>query len=381
MSLNDGDTPSSASMSTHGVTLSPQPQALSPSPSLSTSTSTSHLLPLPSLSSSVNLSPYTHPTPTSASTPPPLPARSRMDPAILQNPAPLSLTRLGPRGLIDWAKGNWMGVGKFLGIKGWDIGWSLIKYGVWGPPRPSWGIEMTALAAVMRNLSAHSSLADITLIRNFISVHHLLPLPPDAIVTPVRFEIKKRPSGEHLRGFLQTLDEQEDGTRQISGEWVVNKSVWRRLRIEAREREVERRNRKRTTTGASTNIKPEFDDSTRRKKDSTRPKIDADVNRENKPKSNKAKKEKVIYYIHGGMSGRCALSLQLVECGKDRKLSINWVSFRLVFSSRWTSLGAYYVGQATTHRTITIALSKHCNCRVFGKTGFRNALTSTGRII
>ena len=51
---------------------------------------------------------------------------------------------------------------------------------------------MTTIAALMRNLGQHSSLADITLIRNFISVHHLLPLPPDAIVTPVRFEVKRR---------------------------------------------------------------------------------------------------------------------------------------------------------------------------------------------
>lgn len=62
--------------------------------------------------------------------------------------------------------------------------------------------RMTTIAALMRNLGAHSSLADITLIRNFISVHHLLPLPPDAIVTPVRFEVKKREDEEGLRGFL-----------------------------------------------------------------------------------------------------------------------------------------------------------------------------------
>jgi hypothetical protein len=48
------------------------------------------------------------------------------------------------------------------------------------------------IAALMRNLGQHSSLADITLIRSFISIHHLLPLPPDTIVTPVRFEVKRR---------------------------------------------------------------------------------------------------------------------------------------------------------------------------------------------
>jgi hypothetical protein len=62
---------------------------------------------------------------------------------------------------------------------------------------------MTTIAAIMRNLGQHSSLADITLIRNFISIHHLLPLPPDAIVTPVRFEVRKREGDEEgLKGFL-----------------------------------------------------------------------------------------------------------------------------------------------------------------------------------
>jgi len=60
---------------------------------------------------------------------------------MVQKEPPLPLSRLGVKGLINWARGNWFDVGKFLGAKGWDIGWSLIKYGVWGPPRPSWGIE------------------------------------------------------------------------------------------------------------------------------------------------------------------------------------------------------------------------------------------------
>lgn len=162
--------------------------------------------------------------------------------------------------------------------------------------------RMTMLAALMRGLGQHSSLADITLIRNFISIHHLLPLPPDAIVTPVRFVVKKR-GKQALRGLLATLDAQEDGARTLSGEWVVNKSVWRRLRSEAREREMYSRRNKNA--------------------DETLP---SEAHARARASINKARDEKVIYFIHGG---------------------------------------AYYVGGATTHRTITIALSKHCNCRVF----------------
>jgi hypothetical protein len=67
----------------------------------------------------------------------------------------------------------------------------------------------------------------------------------------------------------------------------------------------------------------------------------------------KRNEEKVIYYIHGGEfgSGKGLLG--------DLRLGLLIVEMGLV--------GAFYVGQATTHRTITIALSKHCNCRVFGK--------------
>lgn len=83
------------------------------------------------------------------------------------------------RGLIRWVYDNWYALGWMLGKKGFDIGWSVLKYGVAGGPKPSWGLEyvkcvgcesitsdlavfrMTVVAAVMRNLSAHSSLADI----------------------------------------------------------------------------------------------------------------------------------------------------------------------------------------------------------------------------
>ncbi len=47
----------------------------------------------------------------------------------------------------------------------------------------------------------------------------LVPLPPDALVTPVTFRVRKR----ELRGILAEFDELEDATRELSGEWVVTK--------------------------------------------------------------------------------------------------------------------------------------------------------------
>jgi hypothetical protein len=56
----------------------------------------------------------------------------------------------------------------------------------------------------------------------------LVPLPPDALVTPVTFRVRKR----GLRGILAQFDELEDGKRELSGEWVVTKRLWQRLQAE-----------------------------------------------------------------------------------------------------------------------------------------------------
>jgi hypothetical protein len=45
------------------------------------------------------------------------------------------------KGLVRWVYDNWYDFGWMLGKKGFDIGWSLVKYGVKGGPKKSWGIE------------------------------------------------------------------------------------------------------------------------------------------------------------------------------------------------------------------------------------------------
>jgi hypothetical protein len=62
----------------------------------------------------------------------------------------------------------------------------------------------------------------------FLGLGGLVPLPPDALVTPVTFRVRKR----GLRGILAQFDELEDGTRELSGEWVVTKRLWQRLQAE-----------------------------------------------------------------------------------------------------------------------------------------------------
>lgn len=140
----------------------------------------------------------------------------------------------------------------------------------------------------MRNVADHTNLADIVLIRRLISLHHLVPLPADAIVTPVTFTVPKRSEQDAARGFLRyahllsssdnrDLDLKETGKRELSGEWVVGKEVWARLKSERRERlDKERRRARQRKMGVSIP-----DD------------IDSEGEKEAVP-------ERVIYYVHGG---------------------------------------------------------------------------------
>jgi len=87
---------------------------------------------------------------------------------------------------------------------------------------------MTILSCVMRDAGRHSHLADIATIRLLMSLGGLVPLPSDALVTPVTFRVRKR----QLRGILSDFDTKEDGKRELCGEWVVGKRTWQRLQHE-----------------------------------------------------------------------------------------------------------------------------------------------------
>lgn len=61
-----------------------------------------------------------------------------------------------------------------------------------------------------------------------MSLLELVPVPSDALVTPVTFKVKKR----NLRGLLADLDAKEDGSRELSGEWIVGRKTWQRMQKE-----------------------------------------------------------------------------------------------------------------------------------------------------
>jgi hypothetical protein len=143
----------------------------------------------------------------------------------------------------------------------------------------------------------------------FLGLGGLVPLPPDALVTPVTFRVRKR----ELRGILAEFDELEDGTRELSGEWVVTKRLWQRLQAEWR----------------ASQSKSRADPSTPPRKHN----------------------ERIILYFHGGQSSR-SWSCVLQSNSRIRLLNIS---------------GAYYLFSPATHRSITIPLSKFTDARIFGK--------------
>lgn len=137
-----------------------------------------------------------------------------------------------------------------------------------------------------------------------MSIGGLCPVPSDALVTPVTFQVRKR----KLRGILKELDACEDGRRELSGEWVVGKKTWRRLQDEWRLRKQGK------PIGAT-------------------------------PGRGK-RKERVVLYLHGGM---CFNAWCRFLCSSD------------------AHIGAYYMFSAATHRLITIPLAKYLDARLFGR--------------
>ena len=55
----------------------------------------------------------------------------------------------------------------------------------------------------MRNVADYTSLADIVLIRRLISLSFLVPLPADAVVTPITFLVPRHTGQDVARGFLR----------------------------------------------------------------------------------------------------------------------------------------------------------------------------------
>lgn len=119
----------------------------------------------------------------------------------------------------------------------------------------------------------------------------------------------------------------ETGSRELTGEWVVGTDVWKRLKTDRRAKREDRRNSRRQNSRPTEMALNGL--GAVRGKDFPTGRDSPDFETDNESVlGKKGGAEKVIYYVHGG---------------------------------------AYYVGNAATHRLVTIGVSKACNARVFGR--------------
>ncbi|KAI5481084.1 esterase / lipase [Pseudohyphozyma bogoriensis] len=145
-----------------------------------------------------------------------LPPKARTDPAIPQKEnEPMTIINL------------WRYL-PFLGSTGTLLTKAFFTHHVYGPPKPSWGVELTLFTAFLREVSSYSHLSSLTRLRAVLDLGSLLPVPKDGIVTPISFRVKRR----GLRGFLAEPDAAENGRRVLTGEWVVNKRLWKKMQAE-----------------------------------------------------------------------------------------------------------------------------------------------------
>ncbi|KAK2461449.1 hypothetical protein APHAL10511_005912 [Amanita phalloides] len=135
----------------------------------------------------------------------------------------LKLQPRRPVRLWDWWK-----YAMLVATKATEVTTEVITHHIRGPRRKTWGIEMTVVTSLVRGAARHSSLVDIGTIRMLMSIGGLVPLPSDALVTPVTFHVKKR----NLPGLLAEFDDSETGSRELSGEWIVGRRTWQRLQAE-----------------------------------------------------------------------------------------------------------------------------------------------------
>jgi hypothetical protein len=110
-----------------------------------------------------------------------------------------------------------------------NIASSFLSHHLNGPPKKSWGIEMTIFTAIVREMANYTHLSSIHQLRTIMDFGQILPTPKDGIITPVSFKVKPN----HLTGFLKELDQAETGNRILTGEWVLSKKTWKRMQTES----------------------------------------------------------------------------------------------------------------------------------------------------
>uniref|UniRef100_A0A8H8CR36 Alpha/beta hydrolase fold-3 domain-containing protein n=1 Tax=Psilocybe cubensis TaxID=181762 RepID=A0A8H8CR36_PSICU len=221
------------------------------------------------------------------------PPSARVDPKLkLQPRRPLRLWDYWKFGFIVAAKAT-------------EVTSDVVSHHIWGPRRKSWGIEMTIVTSLIRGAERHSAMVDIGTIRMLMGIGGLVPLPSDALVSPVTFRVKKL----NLRGILADFDAKETGQRELSGEWVVGRKTWQRMQTEWKAS-----NKPTVRRSHSVSSSEPFDLNTVSNSDSMK------------------RKERVILYIHGGayyLSSAAAQRIISIPLAKYTDSRVFAVDYRL----------------------------------------------------
>ncbi|KIM47494.1 hypothetical protein M413DRAFT_439155 [Hebeloma cylindrosporum] len=137
-----------------------------------------------------------------------------------------------------------------------------------------------------------------------MSIGGLVPLPSDALVSPVTFKVRRR----NLRGILMEFDAKETGKRELSGEWVVGRKTWQRMQ---------------TDWKAANKSDPALNKST-----TATPSMNTPLSGPTPLK----RKERVILYIHGGayyLSSAAAQRIISIPLAKYTDCRVFAVDYRL----------------------------------------------------
>ncbi|CAH7687214.1 acetyl-hydrolase [Phakopsora pachyrhizi] len=261
-----------------------QSPSVSSSANLQTHPSTSHKL-------IINSQPLTNPHQSSASSHPicvaQVPHKSRIGVDVGQ--------RVDPKITV---RNAWQYV-PFLTKQAGNIASLFFSHHLYGPPKKSWGIEMTIFTSIVRDMANYSHLSSVSQLRKLMDCGQILPIPKDGIITPVSFKVKKH----NLKGFLKDLDQDERGDRTLTGEWVVSKKTWKRMQSES----LARRSKSQSVeNGYGFNQSPST---------SSFPSLG---------------KEKVIFFVHGGAyfimsaSTHRPLTISIAKYTECRLFAINY---------------------------------------------------------
>ncbi|KAL9935467.1 hypothetical protein V8E36_005815 [Tilletia maclaganii] len=275
-----------------------------------------------------------------------------------------------------------------------SIGSAIASHAIYGPPKKSWGVEMTVFTRIMRDCGTQSEFATIAGLQQFFDLGSLLPVPKDGLITPVTFRVQKR----NLRGFLKDADAAEDGKRELTGEWVVTKSTWKRLQSEWRKTGAtgaaggsasvdqsgihgsSTSNISKTTiitppAAQRTNSAPALPGQDGAQSGSGVPKLSSTAPNGSADLGARGDSDDKVSQTTSSNPSQSSSSAQPND-GKQQTNASNADSkFKRSGSTRggprreriiyYIHGGAYFVMSAATHRPLTISLSKYAECRVF----------------